>query len=112
MNPSFHSQPVSVAIKSWVDYLIAGRDEIIWFAAVEDDQHYEGPPSWTMPNADIVAYGRRAGIRPDQELVADAVKDLIAETLEVPLTRYGCFLPEGWQTVVEDPNLAGFFPVS
>jgi len=111
MERTFESESVPVAIESWVDYLVVGQDEIVWFSAVEDDPDNDGPPSWTMPNANIVAYGRGPGLQSDQELLADAVKDRAAATLELPQTRYRCFLVEGRQTVIDDPNLTGFFPV-
>lgn len=58
MPDSLEHVGVSIAIENWVDYLVVGGERIVWFAAVEDDQHYEVPPSWTMPDAKIVAYGR------------------------------------------------------
>lgn len=110
MERTFESEPAPVSIENWVDYLVVGQDEIVWFSAVEDCPEYDGPPSWTMPNANIVAYGRGPGL-PREELPVDCVKDRIAVTLESPQTRYRCFLVEGRQTVIDDPNLTGLFPV-
>jgi hypothetical protein len=103
---------VSITIENWVDYLVVGQARIIWFAAVEDDQHYEGPPSWKMLDAKIVAYGRDLPKElKRQEIEIDVVELLAVDTLARPVTKYRCSLVEAKQTVVSDPVLTGFYAV-
>jgi len=103
---------VSVSIEDWVDYLIVGRDQVFWFSANEDDPEYEGPPSWHVRNAGIVAYGRGA----PQEMIGEDIKGDVVEALAngalgLPLTKYRCVLIDASQTVVNDPLLTGFYAV-
>lgn len=112
MPESLEHVGVSIAIENWVDYLVVGQERIVWFAAVDDDQHYEGPPSWTMPDAKIVAYGRH--IPRDlkrEEIEIHDVERLAIDTLALPLTKYRCCLVEARQTVVDDPVFTGFYAV-
>lgn len=112
MLPELGHQAVYVSIESWVDYLIVGREQVFWFSANEDDPEYEGPPSWGVRNAGIVAYGRGAPLDLiGENIEADVVELLANGALELPLTKYRCVLIDASQTVVNDPVFTGFYAV-